>query len=231
MPNAIKIAILSLLLFAGTIFAYQKLNHQTTETSALVASVPVSTSTPETTNPDEGCADLLLAQSQYLEKEKQSEKFTFSAFPVKYAPITKPTDLDTKSNEFAREFRTMIRSEMAKEGVNFAGHYSVVSVGMTGWGASYYIVDRLNGKAYIFPYLMSLLDVRKDSNLLIMDSKPLIKKILDDPGSPCTNTGSMYRFYPELRPFYFLWENNKLKLLGPTSIRPPVNPFWKGWGN
>jgi len=177
------------------------------------------------------CADAILAQSQYLEKEKLSEDFSFEKYVVSNTIITQPADLDINSSQSARDFRTMIRNGL-KEGVNFAGHYSIVGVGMTGWGYNYWIVDRLNGKAYTFPYIQYELDFRKDSDLIIMNSKPIIKKALIEAesfGDICSpyGIGAQGILYTDLRPFYFLWEDNKLKLLGPTDIKPPINKFWE----
>jgi len=58
--------------------------------------------------------------------------------------------LNLNSHPLARKFRTASREQMKEAGVNFAGHYTLVSVGCgTGCGISG-IVDARTGKAY-FP--------------------------------------------------------------------------------
>ena len=68
------------------------------------------------------------------------------------APILrgKKAALNLGSHPLARKFRTLIREQMHDAGVNFAGHYTLASMGC-GTGCSITaIVDRRNGNAY-FP--------------------------------------------------------------------------------
>lgn len=184
---------------------------------------------------DKDCADSLTAQNKYLEGEKLSEKYTFEKYPATLSPIQNLADLDVTSNKYAEMFRTTIRQDLEK-GIDFAGHYTMASIGLTGWPQSFLVVDRLNGKAYQFPYVAYELDFRRDSNLLIMDSKDVISKYLismkDSYSSPCVN---IKRFdidtsdITSLRPFYFLWEDNEFKLLGPNEPKPSINYFWKDY--
>jgi len=180
------------------------------------------------------CSLAILNQIDYLNKEKFFEEFTFDRYKITNVSKTIPANLDINSDRSAKEFRTMIHSELVEKGVNFAGHYSIVSVGLTGWGENYWIVDRNNGKAYPFPYIPTFLDFRKDSNLIIMDSKDAIFSSMretSDYRDNCTTTRTMYLYFPNVRPFYFLWQNDKLILLAPKTIDPPVNQFWSGYFN
>jgi len=62
----------------------------------------------------------------------------------------KHSPLDLRSHPLARKFRTLIREQMRDAGINFAGYYTVASMGC-GTGCSITaIVDNRNGKAY-FP--------------------------------------------------------------------------------
>jgi len=180
------------------------------------------------------CSLAILNQIDYLNKETFFEEFIFDNYKIIDELKTIPADLDINSDRSAKKFRTMIRSELNEKGVNFAGHYSIVSVGMTGWGENYWIVDRNNGKAYPFPYISTFLDFKKNSNLIIMDSKNSIFSSMretSDYRDNCTTIGTMYLYFPNIRPFYFLWQNDKLILLAPKTIDPPVNQFWKEWFN
>lgn len=171
------------------------------------------------------CTQAALIQRKYLEKEKLSEKYTFEKYPVNTVSAKNPADLDIESSRSARVFRGAVRGGL-EEGVNFAGRYSIVYVGMTGWGRNYWIVDRVNGKAYEFPYLGYEMDFRRDSNLIILDSKSIIKEAINDQGV-CGSIGAQDIRTTDMKPFYFLWEGDALKLLGPTDINPVKNPFWK----
>ena len=199
--------------------------------STPISSIASPPPTPLTEEVDTKCADAILAQNQYLENEKLSDKFTFEVYPINASFTAKPADLDINSSKYAREFRTKIRQGLETEGINFAGHYSIVSVGMTGWGENHYIVDRINGKAYTFPYYAGFIDFRKNSNLVVINPKQtLLNEIVgiennNDRCSPAY-TGRISIYFTDLRPFYFLWENNKLKLLGPNDIKLPINDFW-----
>jgi hypothetical protein len=102
-----------------------------------------------------------------------------------------------------------------------------VDVGMTGSGSNYYIIDRKNGNAYLFPYFTDYLEFRKDSNLLIMNPKNEILNIINgakDESDLCWYENQQR--FSDLRPFYFLWKDNQFILLGPHNIDPPLNRFW-----
>lgn len=223
--NWLKVAFLLLIL---TAFVVLKDFTSTEPQQALI--INTATSAPYTTQIlDKKCADAVATQDKYLENEKLSDTFTFEKYAISNVLTTTLANLDINSNPTARMFRTMIREDLEREGVNFAGHYTIAGVGLTGWGGNYWIVDRKNGKAFTFPYMPYLLDYRKDSNLLIMNSKPIIKEALAEAyqyNGPCSDIGGQGILYSDLRPFYFLWENNQLKLLGPTHIKPDINEYW-----
>ena len=182
-----------------------------------------------TTTPTDDCSQFIIAQEKAINSDPLVNTETFDKYPVASVLQTTPANLDTNSNAFAHEFRSALKDQLSKAGVNFAGHYSIVDVGMTGWGASYYIVDRNNGKAYTFPYEATFLDFREDSNLILMNSKQDILNFIQQstsPSDPCMSTGTIGVYYTDARPFYLLWQDNKLQVLGSGSSTPPVNPFW-----
>jgi len=195
---------------------------------ALVKKSPQLVQEKTSTPTDEiECAQKLTTQREYLKNDTLATTETFEKYPVNNILQTTPTSLNTSSNKFANEFRTKILEELASKGVNFAGNYSLISVGMTGWGQNYFIIDRKNGHAYLFPYFAESLEFKKDSNLIVMNPK---SAILDLTKKDEYNTGGCYflnqQFSTELRSFYFLWENNQLILIGPKDITPPPNKFW-----
>lgn len=186
---------------------------------------------------DKECSIALMDQTEYLNKEKFFEEFTFDRYKTTEELKTTPADLDINSSKSARMFRTSIRQDLKDNGVNFSGHYTITNgAGLTGWQNSLWIVDRSNGKAHEFPYAPYALDFRNNSNLLIMDSRDIISKHLSSMkgayNSPCVNI-DRYDIDPseitDLRPFYFLWQNNELILLAPKTINPPVTRFWSDY--
>lgn len=192
----------------------------------------------QTDKVDKECSLAFLNQMEYLNKEKFFDEFTFDRYKTTDELKMTPADLDVNSSKSARMFRTLIRQDLKDKGVNFAGHYTIASVGLTGWQESYWIVDRLNGKVYEFPYAPYALDFRNTSNLLIMDSRDIISNRLSAMkgkyDSPCINI-DRYDINPseitDLRPFYFLWQNDELILLAPKTIDPPVSRFWSEYFN
>ncbi len=175
--------------------------------------------------PEVQCAKELAEQKAYLDQEVYSSQHSFDKYPsyneMQFAPIR----LGKNNSIYAKQFRTKINEQLDTIPVNFDGRYSIVSVGMTGWGQNHWIVDRKTGRAYEFPYHAMSLDFKKESNLIIMNSKENIRKLLgENPEAGC------YYYNQEkvtdFRPFYFKWENANLELLAPTDIRPAVNTFW-----
>lgn len=174
---------------------------------------------------EEQCAKELAAQKDYLNREAYSSQYTFANYPSFNEMLFAPVNADPNSSVYTRLFRTKLNEQLANTPVNFDGRYSIVAVGMTGWGQNYWIVDRKTGHAYEFPYHAMSLDFKKESNLIIMNSKENIRKLLhENPEAGC------YYYNQEkvtdFRPFYFKWENSKLVLLVPTDIKPTVNMFW-----
>jgi hypothetical protein len=174
---------------------------------------------------EEQCAKDLAAQKDYLDREAYSSLHTFDKNPSLNEMRFAPQKADPNSSIYARLFRTKLNEQLINTPVNFDGSYSIVAVGMTGWGQNYWIVDRKTGHAYEFPYHAMSLDFKKESNLIIMNSKENILKLLNEnPEAGC------YYYNQEkvtdFRPFYFKWENSKLVLLAPIDIKPTVNTFW-----
>ena len=144
---------------------------------------------------------------------------TFEQYPPEdiFTGATAPLDLN--SSFIARRFKTTI-NEALKNDVNFAGHYVIAEWGFTGIGNELAVVDTNTGKAYPFPYVANMgFEYKKDSNLLIVDPLWLIKKIAKETG--CTNPPG--RDLVEVRPYYFLWEDNSFKLLDPLDLPPPLD--------
>lgn len=175
---------------------------------------------------EEECIQKVKAQKDSLENDILAATETFEKYPITNILQKNLIDLNVKSNKFANEFRTKIRESIKKEGVNFAGSYSLVYISMTGWGRHYFIVERTTGEAYIFPYHAEHLEFKENSNLIIMNPQSTIEDIInfyDTPGCYFLHQHPVV----DIRTFYFLWKNNELSLIGQKEIDPPKSEFWK----
>lgn len=105
------------------------------------------------------------------------------------------TEISTKE---AVMFRTAINEKLSQTGINFAGKYSLVYVGMTGWGQNYFLVDRTNGKAMSVLFSIDEIDTKSDSSLL--------------------------KFTFDNKTYKYSWSGNEFIQLGNPA---PINPFWK----
>lgn len=125
----------------------------------------------------------------------------FEDFPVRTVYRGRPARVDFRSDPTARQFRTRL-TQGAKEGPNFAGHYTVVEWGCgTNCGVST-IVDAITGKVYDGEGAERGTAFRLDSYLFIADP----------PHSPEGNA------YPDNRTDtlpvrYYVWAHNKLQLI------------------
>jgi hypothetical protein len=99
---------------------------------------------------------LLLGDFQKLDGEgvykKYYSKLDFNMFKVHNIYKGKLAGPDFKTNPDARYFRTMIRQGCDEEGVNFAGHYTIVEWGCGTECLEMAVVDRINGRIYDVPF-------------------------------------------------------------------------------
>ncbi|MFZ2266825.1 MAG: hypothetical protein WAV95_04525 [Azonexus sp.] len=134
----------------------------------------------------------------------------FEQYPVREihaGPLARP---DVRSLARSRIFRTMIR-QGARSGVNFAGHYSIVSWGCGTGCRGLAVVDAVSGK------------VHHPANLLAIDNNNVnYEDFLNAAGD-----WDLLRFRPDSRLIvviggineeparrgisYFVWENDRLK--------------------
>lgn len=128
---------------------------------------------------------------------------TFADYPAKGKFNGKPAKAKIKTKD-ARMYRTAI-TEGAKEGPNFAGHYTIVTWGCGTGCAGFAIVDANTGAVYMPPFYMSyghqlnedlqnreMLDYQLGSNLLIVTGS-----------RNETNQGQ----------YFYIWDGKRLKLI------------------
>lgn len=127
----------------------------------------------------------------------------FEDFKIENIFIGKTHSVSLHNNPRARMFRTALRNGV-KEGVNFAGHYTVVIWGCGTSCQSFAIVDQINGRVYFTKELLLVsyadywekdygLNYRPDSRLLVVNGRPDEDK---DKGR-----------------YYYEWKDNKLILI------------------
>ena len=113
----------------------------------------------------------------------------------------------------ARMFRTMIRTQ-AKEGPNFAGHYTVAVWGCGSGCRQFAIVDAVTGKVYFHPDAVTVLSppyVDEDNLQFRVDSGLLViaGAFEDAKGNPTEGK------------FFYEWRNNRFKLIRKTKMELP----------
>jgi hypothetical protein len=123
--------------------------------------------------------------------------------------------LDQSRHPLARRYRTVMRQQLAEEGVNFAGHYTLASAGC-GTGCSITaIIDARTGRAYFPNELSGWTGIvgdyempegedpwtfRADSRLLKAVGRPNIGR----PGEERYGPSGIY---------YYEWAKNRLRLV------------------
>lgn len=107
----------------------------------------------------------------------------FEKYKVPPSAIAKPASVRLDSHPKARTFRTVLR-DGAKEGPNFAGHFTIVKWGCGTACISVGVVDALSGEVYFPRQLQPLayqavtdetppLQYRLDSRLLVVAGSPM----------------------------------------------------------
>jgi hypothetical protein len=130
------------------------------------------------------------------------------------------TPLDLRSHKLARRYRTLLREQQRDEGVNFAGRYTLASVGC-GTGCSITaIIDARTGRAYFPAELNGWTGIvgdydppegkepweyRADSKLLRATGRPSVGDPRDERHGP----SGIY---------YYAWDGARLRRVGFTPI-------------
>ncbi|HEY9744129.1 MAG TPA: hypothetical protein V6C90_26870 [Coleofasciculaceae cyanobacterium] len=150
---------------------------------------------------------LTTAQAQSVEPPLK-----FENFPVSQIYKGTPAIVNLNSNPEARRFRGVL-GDGAKEGPNFAGHYTVVLWGCGTGCQSLAIVNAKTGAVY-----MTGLSAEVGAKFQI-DSKLLV---INPPENMTEGYGSNKPDWLTSR--YYVWENNRLvQIYPPKSERSPVS--------
>lgn len=148
------------------------------------------------------------------QKRRAQTKPQFSDYPVKeiYKGAVASVRLDSAK---ARMFRTRLRED-SRTGPNFAGHYTVVIWGCGTGCAQMGIVDSKTGRVYFPPVeWMDIIDMEDEQSRAYhfrLDSKLLVI------------TKAKYDMQHSYTAFYYLFDNNRFRLLSKAEERSPEPP-------
>jgi hypothetical protein len=135
----------------------------------------------------------------------------FEDYPVREVYKGRPARVRLDSLK-ARMFRTMLR-EGARTGPNFAGHYTFVLWGCGTGCAQTAVVDARTGRVYFVPVEFSdIIDIEDETarkRVFRLDSKLLVI------------TKSHYDMEHTFTAFYYIFENNRFRLLRKAEEREP----------
>jgi hypothetical protein len=122
--------------------------------------------------------------------------------------------VDETSGAVAKRFYTHHKNALEKNGVNFAGRYSISSWGFTGIGDMFAVIDAETGHVYPFPYVVDWdFDFRKDSNLLVINPIGSMPNFGEGSDYDCETEK-----YKNIRTYYFLFNEGKFIQLGTPDL-------------
>ena len=206
----------------ATYFLYY---HRPTQTAVSTPFTPVTETYLRKANIT--CIDSALEQLRaYQDDPLAGTTFNSYTVPVYTGPLAM-LNLKTSSKQVTN-FKTAINNQLSSTGINFAGKYTLLSIGMTGWGLNYFLINRSTGKGIVVPYLIETVDTQKDSTLLKINPKSKEMEQTNDPenqfcGPTASNAQSADEYSFQARPFYYIWDGTEFKSLGNSA---PVNTFW-----
>lgn len=152
---------------------------------------------------------LLLLISGFATAQQRPPQF--EGFPVRINKTGHLAPVNVRSHRFANRFRTVLRAAIKRQRINFAGKYTVTTIGSGNICYWAVIVDRLNGRAYVAPFNYRYgYMVKPDSRLFVIDSKGVVAREFG-------NSDAAESF-----PAYFLWKENRLVQIGPRNYRPQL---------
>ena len=136
--------------------------------------------------------------------------------------------LKLRSHGLARLYKTLIRQQLREEGVNFAGHYTLASVGCGTGCSTTAIVDARSGRAY-FPNeldgwtsIVGDYDIPEGEDIRTFHAESRLLKAI---GRPTIGKPSDERHGPS-GIYFYQWINNRLRPVKfiPVGSYPDVDP-------
>jgi len=133
----------------------------------------------------------------------------FADFPAPDRFEGKPAAVRLTTKQ-ARMYRTMLR-DSAKDGPNFAGHYTLGQWGCGAGCVQFAIIDAKTGSVYFPPFYVTIVagpDEKMDQIPEPLQFKP-DSKLLIVTGARNEKGGGVY---------YYKWDNNRLSLITSTTL-------------
>lgn len=169
-------------------------------------------------------ADLLPCQIYYRDVFMQAKEYgQFQDFPATTTYTGPIATLDEDSHPVAKRFYSYHKAALDSGEVDFGGKYAISDWALTGWGQMFAVVDLEIGKVFPFPYAFhESFDYRPDSNLIVINPKHLMPKF--DTFGPNSDVFCDTWVYEDIKSYYFVFENEQFKLLGPADITKLSQP-------
>lgn len=168
-------------------------------------------------------SDVLSECQQYYKHEFPTATVygTFEQYPVTETYTGPIATVDEDSDVVAKRFYTHHKNALAG-GVNFAGKYAISDWGFTGVGTMFAVVDVETGDVYPFPYVVDWdFDFKPGSNLLVINPIDSMPDFVNTSDYDCTAS-----HYLNMKTYYFLFDNNEFRLLGPEDTSGLQTTIW-----
>jgi hypothetical protein len=169
------------------------------------------------------CILLCFAALTAVEAQEQTPRFEdyrVSVWRGKMAPI------NLQSHPLARKYRTLIRQQMRDEGVNFAGRYTLASMGCGTGCLMTAIVDARTGNAYFPKQLFGWTGIVGDYDppenedpWTFHSTSRLLRAI----GRENIGRSSEERYGPS-GVYYYEWKDNRLRVVKFTHVGSYPDP-------
>lgn len=136
--------------------------------------------------------------------------------------------LNLRSHSLARLYKTRIRGQVREEGVNFAGHYTLASVGCGTGCSTTAIVDARTGTAYFPNELNGWTSIVGDYEIPDGEEQRMFRatsRLLRAIGRPNISRPDEERHGPS-GIYYYEWKKNSLRLVKftPVGSYPEADP-------
>ena len=149
---------------------------------------------------------------------------TFKDYPVTTRYTGPVATLNEESHAVAKRFYSYHVAALEK-GVTFAGKYTISDWAYTGVGQMFAVIDVETGDVFPFPYVVDWeFDFKPDSNLIVVnpkDSVPAFDKLDGTADVSCD-----VKWFDDMKTYYFVFENNEFKLLGPDDTSGLATSSW-----
>jgi hypothetical protein len=140
-------------------------------------------------------------------------------FPIRESFTKPPTSPDVHSTRLGRRFRTVIRRE-ARNGPNFAGHFTLVRWGCGSACIMYAVIDAATGRVFEQPIqTMVGATFSRESALIIADPPDSARARFkgERPPADCVSCGT---------PAAYVWRGDHFQPVGPGEHPHLATPRW-----